>query len=166
MTNVIGFHGFAMRCRSMKRRDHCNETPRCSLRVSLASRTSGVVTLRARAAAADVTTLLGSLMLSPIEGVAIAASSFVVATSLHAACCTTLCPSARSHCFEIDGSIARKIARSEVQGSQASSGLHPLRCSHLGRCWSKCCRIEHYPCTNRFREWHLLHDSSLRFTRA
>jgi len=59
-----------------------------------------------------------SMMSSPIAGVAIAASGFVVAPSLRAACCTTHCLSSERHRFEIDGSIARKIARSEVQAAR------------------------------------------------
>jgi len=125
LSNVIGFYGFAMRCRSMKTQGHCNETPRCSLPVSLASRTGGVVTLRAPAAAADVMTFAWVADVVADRGLAIAASGFVVATSLRAACCTTLCPSAESHRFEIDGSIARMIARSEVQAPGVTGSSSP-----------------------------------------
>jgi len=53
-------------------------------------RAVGVVKLRARAAAAWSMTLLGSMMSSPIAGVAIAGSGFVVATSLRALLHNTL----------------------------------------------------------------------------
>jgi len=53
-------------------------------------RAVGVVKLRARAAAAWSMTLLGSMMSSPIAGVAIAGSGFVVATSLRALLPNTL----------------------------------------------------------------------------